>query len=193
MEERIKRQAQETIQAQVTKIEQNIQHQIEAQHGQNQKMKHQIAELNASISQMRGEIADVQPKGVCFSSGLMGAPPSVGASSTHQPHPVEVTPKVKAKVDTIHKQTQALRTNHQKVNTSLSSLLARVSESEAWETQTNIEFQKYVDRVDVTEEWVKRVETHQQHRCASKAIQETHTTRIADMTRRLGSEHECMK
>ena len=75
-EERIERQAQETIQAQRTNMEQKIQHQIEAQHGQKQKTQHQIAELNASISEMRGEITNVQLKGNCFSSGLMGAPPS---------------------------------------------------------------------------------------------------------------------
>ena len=120
----------------------------------------------------------------------MGAPPSIGASSTPQPPPVEVTPQLKAKVDTIHKQTQDLRTNHQKVNASLSSSLARVSESEAWATETNVEFQKLVARVDETKEWVKGLETHQQHRCASKAIQDTHTKRIEEMTRSMGSEHE---
>ena len=103
---------------------------------------------------------------------------------------MEVTPQSKAKVETIHKQTQELRTNHQKVNASLSSLLARVSESEAWATETNLEFQKLVARVDETEEWVKGVETHQQYRCASKAIQETHTKRIEEMTKSMGGEHE---
>ena len=170
----MKRQAQETIQAQRPNMEQKIQHQIEAQHGQNQKLQQQIAELNASISQMRGEITDVQVKGDWFSSGLMGAPLSVGASSTPQPPPLEVTPQSKVKVDTMHKQTQELRTNHQKVNAFLSSLLERVTELEAWATETNTELQKLVARVDETEEWVKGVETHQQHRCASKAIQDTH-------------------
>ena len=117
----------------------------------------------------------MQLKGDCFSSGLMGAPPSVGASSAHRPPPVEVTPQLKTKVETGHKQTQELRTNHQNVNASWSSLFASVSESKAWATETNLEFQKVVAQVNETEEWVKGVELHQQYSCASKAIQETHT------------------
>ena len=192
MEERIKRQAQETIHTQRTNMEQNIQHQIEAQHGQNPKIQYQIAELNASISQMQGEITAVQLKGDYFSSGLMGAPPSVGADCTPQPPPVEVTLQFNAKVDTVHKQTQELRNNHQKVNASLSSLLACVSEWEAWATETNVEFQTFVARADETEEWVKGVETHQHHRCASKAIQDTHSKQIEETTKTMGSEHERM-
>ena len=72
--------------------------------------------------------------------------------SFSQPPPVEVTPQLKAKVETIHKQTQELRTNHQKVNACLSSLLARVLESEAWATETNLEFKKLVAQVDQIEE-----------------------------------------
>ena len=66
---------------------------------------------------------------------------------------MDVTPSIKANVETIHKQTQELPTNHQKVNAGLSSLLARVSESEAWATKTNLVFQKLVAWVDETEEW----------------------------------------
>ena len=126
MEERmqqIKRQTQETIQAQRTNMEQKIQHQIEAQHGQNQKIQHQIAQPNASISQMRGEIAAVQLKGDCFSSGLMGAPPSVGASSTPQPPLLEVTPSIKGQSGN-HPQTNTSATHQPSKGQCLPLLIA---------------------------------------------------------------------